>query len=199
MGARQFFLGLFVFSLALFAFSLFIGFQSGYTIALHLALVSIALTYLYQKGIKEFLEEVGFPGPIKDNAVYTALGLVSIAVLLTIISAVFNFLGINDQKNILDIVKDLPVYLLVFAVVFAPVSEELFFRAFLSRRTGIIISSAVFALFHYSYGSVIQIAGAFAIGALLAYIYKKSGSITPAILIHMIYNAASVVIMRFLI
>ena len=199
MESKRIFLVLFIFSLILFFVSLFVGFASGYTIALHISLLSIALMFLFKSTLAEFFKEIGFPGSIKEIVIYTFAGLVSIVLLLIILSAIFNFLQINDQQNIVDIAQSLPLYLLAFAIVIAPITEELFFRAFLSKKVGIIISSIIFGLFHYSYGSVMEIVGAFVIGACLAYIYKRSGSITPIILIHMIYNAASIIIMRFLI
>lgn len=78
-----------------------------------------------------------------------------------------------------------------------PIAEELFFRGFaypvLRRKIGIkgamILVSAVFSLLHLNVISFLPI---FALGLLLAYLYEKTGSLIPAITVHMIHNMAVV-------
>ena len=78
----------------------------------------------------------------------------------------------------------------------APVTEELFFRGLLTSRFGILVSSAVFGLMHFAYGSMVEVVGAFLIGIVLAATFKQSKSITPCILAHMAYNALAIAVMR---
>ena len=84
--------------------------------------------------------------------------------------------------------------LLIVVVVWGPVGEELFFRGFvlpgLVRRFGVpaavVVSSALFALFHVAPGMLVP---TFLLGAALAWIYLKTGSIWPSIMVHSIQNA----------
>jgi membrane protease YdiL (CAAX protease family) len=88
---------------------------------------------------------------------------------------------------------------LLVAVVLAPVTEELAFRGVLikalgerSRRTLIVVSAAVFSLFHIlglSADTLVAAAAVvlprlFIIGAVLAWVTLRSGRLGPAIFLH---------------
>ncbi len=84
--------------------------------------------------------------------------------------------------------------LILVVVVWGPAGEELFFRGFvlpgLIRRLGvpgaIVVSSGLFAVFHVDPGTLVP---TFLLGAALAWIYLKTGSIWPSIMAHSIQNA----------
>jgi len=67
-----------------------------------------------------------------------------------------------------------------------------------AAAAGAIISSLIFAILHFSYGSVSEIAVAFFVGLALCYITRKSGSIIPAVLAHAAFNFISIAFMVFL-
>ena len=172
-------------------------------IFLHLFLFFLSLSLLWKKSIKETIEYIGL-GSVKTNILFTVLGLVSIyiaAIILNIILAQFNF---NDSNKIVEIIQQLPEFILVFGVIFAPFSEELFFRAYLTRRlefkflkySGVLMSAILFSIVHLTYGSVYEFFGTLLIGLILAIIYVRSKSITPCILIHMIFNLTSLLIIK---
>ena len=172
-------------------------------IFLHLFLFFLSLSLLWRKSIKETIEYIGL-GSVKTNILFTVLGLVSIyiaAIILNIILAQFNF---NDSNKIVEIIQQLPEFILVFGVIFAPFSEELFFRAYLTRRlefkflkySGVLMSAILFSIVHLTYGSVYEFFGTLLIGLILAIIYVRSKSITPCILIHMIFNLTSLLIIK---
>lgn len=87
-------------------------------------------------------------------------------------------------------------------VVLAPVFEETLFRGVVQtsavRRNGpfagILISSAVFAVIHFI---PMQVINAFFAGIVLGYIYYKTRSLVPVILLHAANNLASYVLMSF--
>jgi membrane protease YdiL (CAAX protease family) len=107
--------------------------------------------------------------------------------------ALFN---LRAQVDLVPIFTELssPWWLLVAGVVVAPVVEEVFFRGFvfagLCRRynwqKAALISSALFAVIHLQPLSVIPI---FILGYIFAYLYHRSNSIWPAILMHVSTNA----------
>ncbi|HRS42694.1 MAG TPA: CPBP family intramembrane metalloprotease [Candidatus Diapherotrites archaeon] len=66
--------------------------------------------------------------------------------------------------------------------------EEWFFRGFLTPRLGVILSSALFAIGHIAYGSIIEIIGAFVLGVFLSSTYKKYNNLWPNVFAHIIYN-----------
>jgi uncharacterized protein len=99
-------------------------------------------------------------------------------------------------------VKDLVMNLL-FVAVFAGVGEELFFRGILQRIfikmfknawLGIIVTAIIFSAIHFQFYGFIP---RFILGVLLGLIYWYSGSLWPAILAHVAYDAFAVVMIYF--
>jgi len=133
--------------------------------------------------------------------------------LVKLASAIYTLvaqrLGINPSE---EAVRRLPeifgrstggflLAVLVVAVV-APVAEELFFRGFVypafRQRWGvtaaIIITSVLFALFHFSPSVFIPI---FIIAVGLAYLYQVTDSLGPPIMLHALNNFLSVVVIYY--
>jgi membrane protease YdiL (CAAX protease family) len=88
------------------------------------------------------------------------------------------------------------VVVTIFAVSFAPICEEVFFRGFIFpalARWGvpaaIVVSGALFGIAHQSYKTFIPI---FGIGMIFALAYFKSGNILTTVLAHFAYNCISV-------
>jgi membrane protease YdiL (CAAX protease family) len=166
--------------------------------SIHLALFSIAMFFLWKQDLRTTLASIGFPGTLRDALAYSAIGLSAIFMALFIVGIVSIAGGFNDQQKVSERVLDLPLVILAFAVLVAPVTEELFFRAFLSPRVGIVVSSILFALAHFTYGSIVEVVGVLFVGMLLASIYRMSRSITPCIVVHMAYNLLSIAVTLYL-
>lgn len=87
----------------------------------------------------------------------------------------------------------------VFAAVFGPIAEEIFFRGFMynavKKKTGIfwavIITSAIFSLLH---AHIVGFFPIFALGVLLAYLYEKTGSLVPSMAVHITHNLGMVIL-----
>lgn len=112
--------------------------------------------------------------------------------VLLIEGAVLSFLGYADQEKVADVVLGAPLTGLLLAVTLGPIAEELLFRGYLQQKIGIILSSAVFALLHYGYGSASEIIAAFSISIILGYEIKKNKNVIPCILAHAFYNLFSI-------
>jgi len=206
---KLFFLVLFFISVSVFISSMLI--VSPYSIylsagSIQLGIFSLAMFFIWEKNLSTTLKSIGFPGNLKKNMMYSAIGLFAIFATLFVVNYLSLYFGFNDQEKVLEKVADLPTAILVVAVLVAPIGEELFFRAFLLTRianwiapwAGILISSLIFGLVHFSYGSIMELVGVTLIGIILAIIYLRAKSITPCLAIHMIYNLLAVIVMRFL-
>ena len=118
-----------------------------------------------------------------------------------IITVVVNIAQFNDlelvEKVINESVSASPVFFIasMFVVVLA---EEFFFRAFLVKRLGVLLSTVAFTLLHIGYGSYAELFGVFFLGLILAYWYKKKNSLLQNYAGHMLYNFFAVA-MYFLI
>jgi hypothetical protein len=196
---KRLFLVLLAVSILSFAvFLLFLGESYLYDASIHLGMFSLAMYFLWQKDLRTTMQSMGFPGSLKNNVLYTVGGLLVIFALLLVLGMAAFFFGFNDQAKVTQKISGLPLYVLAMAVVFAPFSEELLFRAFMVPRIGVVFSSLVFGSLHLAYGSVLEVIGVALVGVVLALVFRLSKSITPCILIHLIYNLLSITVMRFL-
>lgn len=82
----------------------------------------------------------------------------------------------------------------LFLAVLTPIGEEFLFRGVLMTAllrygslVAVVASSAVFALFH---GVNLALPSAFVVGLIAAEVYRRSGSIWPAVLVHGVNNLA---------
>ncbi|MCI0504080.1 CPBP family intramembrane metalloprotease [Candidatus Micrarchaeota archaeon] len=164
--------------------------------AIHMCLLSLSMFFLWKKDWRTTFESIGVPGRLRNGIFYGFMTLSAIFLVLFALGIFAILLGFNDQQKVDDKINSLPALLLVFAVVGAPVTEELFFRGFLAQRYGILLSAAFFGLMHFAYGSTVEVLGAFVIGIVLAASFKLTKSVTPCIIAHMVYNAISITFMR---
>lgn len=123
---------------------------------------------------------------------------------LMVLSFAFNFfyslfLALFDLRMQVDLVPifaelSSPWWLLAGGVIVAPVAEEVFFRGFVFAglrqrydwKKAAFISSALFAVIHVTPTAMIPV---FILGYIFAYLYHRSNSIWPAILMHVSTNA----------
>ncbi len=177
---------------ALSSNSLIIG-----TGAIQLGLFSVALFFLWDTDLRTTLKKLGFPGKLSTTAIYSVAGFIAMFALLVIVGIASMAFGFDDQYKIYEKIGDLPWYMLMLAVLLAPICEELFFRGLLVPRFGVVISAIVFGLLHFTYGSILEVVGVMAIGLVLGMVFKKSKSITPCIVVHLLYNLLSISVMLF--
>ena len=124
-------------------------------------------------------------------------GLMLLSLLFNLVYGLFlGLFGLRIQPDLVPLLAQLssPWLLLIGGAIVAPVVEEVFFRGFvfagLRPRYGwqraAVISSALFALIHLVPTAIIPI---FILGYIFAYLYQRSNSIWPAILMHSATNA----------
>jgi hypothetical protein len=165
------------------------------TAAIHLGILSLALFFLWKNNLKSTLASLGIPGNLKDNLIYSAACLGAMFIVSLAVGAASFVFGFNDQSKIAEKILDLPLAMLVAAALLAPIGEELFFRATLVPRAGPVLSSILFGIVHFTYGSITEIIGVLLLGIVLAVTYQKSKSILPCMISHMVYNGLSIIVM----
>lgn len=108
-------------------------------------------------------------------------------------------LGIAPQgESILRLIQKLesPGWFFVVGVLLAPFVEEIFFRGFLFQgfrqkygwKSAMLLSSAIFAAAHLDPVALIP---TFLLGFVLAYLYHRSNSLWPGIILHFLINGLS--------
>lgn len=153
------------------------------------------LLFLEGKRPKQFAKALSL-GPMRPAALFAdsiKLFAKAFIVLYAVLFAL-SLLGIEDTGKVADIVREQETLTLLMAVSLGPVAEELFFRGYLQKRIGVVFASAVFAFLHKGYGSIGEIAGAFAVSIILGHYVREKDSVLPPILAHAFYNAVSLAV-----
>ncbi len=125
-------------------------------------------------------------------------GLLVISFMVIFIhNGILTLLGIGTQgEEVLQLFNsiDSPIWFMVVGVIFAPFVEELFFRGFLFQGfrqkygwvNGMILSAVIFGAAHLDPVAFIPTS---ILGALLAYMYHRTNSVWPGMILHVLVNA----------
>ncbi|MBK9924469.1 MAG: CPBP family intramembrane metalloprotease [Anaerolineales bacterium] len=165
-------------------------------------LVLVQLTYLlpliviftYRRANPKSL---GF-GTFKWETLALGCGLLVVCFMVIFLhNSILTLLGIGTQgEEVLQLFNsiDSPVWFMLVGVIFAPFVEELFFRGFLFQGfrqkygwiNGMILSSLIFGAAHLDPVAFIPTS---ILGALLAYMYHRTNSVWPGMILHVLVNA----------
>ncbi len=182
-----------------------------YYLVLFYIMVRFARTYLFKKEWPRFLKRKGFSIGILVGGFFLMIGV------NTIVGTLFEHFSVNDtsenQEALLDLIRSGAWYniaaLALFAIILAPVVEELVFRKALygivKHKLGvvlaIVVSSLLFGFIHILHepSNFIQMIPYVVMGVVLAVIYYLAKErIWVPIFAHIIWNAFTVMIMLFL-
>jgi membrane protease YdiL (CAAX protease family) len=123
--------------------------------------------------------------------------LIGSYIIIILHNVLLYMLGIDTQgQNIVELFAELdsPVWFFIVGAIFAPLVEEIFFRGFLFQGfrerygwvTGMLLSAAIFAIAHLD---LVVLIPTFILGCLLAYVFHRSNSIWPGIILHFLVNS----------
>lgn len=176
-----------------------ISFEADSTIALSLLFPSIVFAYLLTKkhSMRDIISGLGLKtSSLRLRAVAIGIALFVSIFLLQAIFSVFQIVThIPLPTNVSMALQGMPIYLLVFAAIIAPIDEEILFRGFLVPRIGIIPSALIFAAFHISYLSISEFIAAFIFGLLAGYAFKRTKSLYTTIIGHALVNIVTILVL----
>jgi uncharacterized protein len=123
--------------------------------------------------------------------------LIGSYIIIILHNALLYLLGVDTQgENIMRLFAELdsPVWFFIVGAVFAPLVEEIFFRGFLFQGfrarygwvTAMLLSAAIFAVAHLD---LVVLIPTFILGCLLAYVFHRSNSIWPGVMLHFLVNS----------
>jgi membrane protease YdiL (CAAX protease family) len=115
-------------------------------------------------------------------------------------------LGFNTQGDEISKLFELlenPFWFFLVGAVLAPLVEEIFFRGFLFQGfrakygwlTSMLLSSAIFGIAHLDPASLVP---TFILGNLLAYLYHRTNSIWPGVILHVLINTVGLALVYFI-
>jgi membrane protease YdiL (CAAX protease family) len=186
-------------ALTYFIFMLFLAyFEYASSIVLAFAFMTFPFMWEAEFRGKRFGKILSFLGIRGDrflgDAIIGVAAAVLVDILLIIMAIVVVWFEVEKPGKVMGIVMGLPLYILIFSFTITPVAEEIFFRGFLLRRIGILLSSVLFAMAHFSYGSWIEFLGAFTAGVVFAVIRRRRNSLIAPIFAHATFNFTNIAI-----
>lgn len=102
--------------------------------------------------------------------------------------------GPSQAPPIVVWLVELPFVYRLIIIAAAMTVEEAFFRGFLQPRFGLVVSSLLFALSHFSYGLPFMIVGVFTISLVIGRTFARSGDLLPCIVAHGVFDAVQLLI-----
>lgn|GEM_PF-550247 len=182
--------------------TLYSGTLTGLTIAIVLMLGVYIIAIYPQRLTWGELGFRRFPMTRWKTILLTTAFLMFIGTLMLIITS---YLGNPTENSKTEsLMQDLSPFsiaiALISAAVISPIYEEIFYRGFIYRwlrnRIGIgggmIVSAFIFMIAHYPTTNTMPIN--FLDGLVLAWIYERTGSIWPAIIVHGLINGLTIII-----
>ncbi|MFC9712217.1 MULTISPECIES: CPBP family intramembrane glutamic endopeptidase [Paenibacillus] len=102
---------------------------------------------------------------------------------------------INTQADFQTAAQGGPLSLFILIItgaILTPLSEEFVFRGVIANAlnrygawAGVVGSAAIFGVIH---GFTVILLDAFMVGILVGYLFRKTGSIWPGVVVHIVYN-----------
>ncbi|MEM0154402.1 MAG: type II CAAX endopeptidase family protein [Methanothrix sp.] len=163
------------------------------SIGLSLFFPLVVLSYMMAKGknLKQIVIELGLSRRAMNRRalVYGITVFLAILLLEFGIGAFQEITHIPLPTNVSKLLGGLPAYFFAFAVIVAPIDEEILFRGFLVPRIGIILSALIFGILHFlSYASISEFIAAFVFGLIAGYAFKRTRSLYSTIIPHILVN-----------
>ncbi len=184
---------------------IFVAFQFNYmsidnanialTALVSLFLLSFPFSYMLKKGMKlsDIMDSLGLAK--KHFTIGNALlGIYLFIILLVLeigVGVISQITNTQINTNVSGLFASAPIWFYLFLAIVGPIDEEVFFRGFLVPRLGILISALLFGILHAGYDSSfgIEIIAAFIFGLLAGYVFKRTKSLYPSIIAHVLVNS----------
>ena len=166
--------------------------------ALHLILTVFLLGWWLASGrppLKEFLQ-IRHERPTEVLAIGVSVGVGGwILTLLTalLVALLLKAVGLIDNPPdppaMIGWMATLPLWKKALIVLSAMTIEEFFFRSFLQKRVGLIASTILFALAHFTYGNPLLLIGVTIISLIIAATFYRTKNVVPGVLAHGVFDA----------
>nr|WP_052654289.1 CPBP family intramembrane glutamic endopeptidase [Planococcus massiliensis] len=193
---------LFNYLLDFFQNELHAGTLNGFIMAI---IFTTALYFIVLKPKEQSWKTVGLtPFPLRDWKLIAFWTIILIVVSIVLVIGM-SFIGVGTENSKTESLQSQMTLLnftigFVSAAIISPIYEEIFYRGFLYRffssrygvLSGMLISSLIFTVVHIPTYNTLPVN--FVSGLIFSWVYHKTGSIIPSILIHGIFNGIAVIL-----
>jgi membrane protease YdiL (CAAX protease family) len=100
----------------------------------------------------------------------------------------------RQPPALIPFIAGLPIWVKILISLSAGVVEEWFFRGFLQPRMGLLLSTVLFALAHFSYGQPFMLIGITLLSLIYGLLVKWRQNIWPAIAAHTLFDAVQLLV-----
>ena len=154
---------------------------------------------------RQLAAQFGFVAPSIPREIGLGLGLglgAWVAVLAGIMVFALVLLGLGADELLprqppamVPFIAGLPFMVRILISLSAGVVEEWFFRGFLQPRIGIVLSTVLFALAHFSYGQPFMLIGITLLSLIYGLLVKWRQNIWPAIAAHALFDGIQLLVL----
>jgi membrane protease YdiL (CAAX protease family) len=122
-------------------------------------------------------------------------------ITVTVTGAAAALFSLSGRSSTVDEIPPVMVWLAALPIAYkliivgvAMTVEEAFFRGFLQPRVGLVVSSILFALSHFSYGLPFMIVGVFTISLIIGRAFERTGDLLPCVVAHGIFDGVQLLV-----
>ncbi len=165
---------------------------------LHAVLVVFLIGWWAASGtpsMREFLN-IRHERPAEVLAIGTAVGVGGWIVTLTtamLVALLLRGLGTIDTPAqppaMISWMANLPLWKKALIVLSAMTVEEAFFRSFLQKRVGLVASTILFALAHFTYGNPLMLIGITVVSIIIGITFYRTKNVLPGVIAHGVFDA----------
>jgi membrane protease YdiL (CAAX protease family) len=145
--------------------------------------------------LREFLQ-IRYERPAEVAAIGLSVGVggwVVTLLLAMIIGLLLQASGLLDQPPeppaMIGWMANLALWQKALIVLSAMTVEEFFFRSFLQKRIGLVASTLLFALAHFTYGNPLMLIGVTVISIIISIAFHRTKNVVPGIIAHGVFDA----------
>lgn len=166
--------------------------------ALHAILVVFLAGWWFFSGRPSLLEFLNIryekPGEVAAIGVSVGVGgwIFTIAMAL-VVALILQAAGAIDRAPapppMIGWMAKLELWKKALIVLSAMTIEEFFFRSFLQKRLGLIASTVLFALAHFTYGNPLLLIGVTVISLVIGVTFYRTRNVVPGVIAHGVFDA----------
>jgi membrane protease YdiL (CAAX protease family) len=94
-----------------------------------------------------------------------------------------------DPPAMIGWMAALPIWKKALIILSAATVEEAFFRSFLQKRVGLVASTVLFALAHFTYGNPLLLIGVTLISLVIGVAFYRTRNVLPGVIAHGVFDA----------
>ena len=165
---------------------------------MHVVLIVFLLVWWLLSGmppLREFLQ-IRHERPAEVAAIGLSVGVggwIITIVMAMIIGLLLQATGALDKAPeppaMIGWMAKLELWKKALIILSAMTVEEFFFRSFLQKRIGLIASTVLFALAHFTYGNPLMLIGVSVISLVIGITFYRTKNVVPGIIAHGVFDA----------